>query len=184
MAVWSLWGSYVTWSSFACDSQKPTWAIVSTKPMSHKNTTSNWDTKENSESLCLHLLSVYLLHLSFFFCFPVCVPTSQHLTRLHSTVQQPKERDWFSLSIFPAVSYSLSLSPTSLFQNSQDENRPAWVRYWRQDQSTVEIRPWHKVGKRQDVQLRNWWKHWPFHNVYIITDTELCANFTAFMKPL
>lgn len=109
MAVWSLWVSYVTWVSFGCNSQKPSGAILSTKPMSHKNTPSNWDTEENLESLCHQLLSVYLLHLSFFSGFPVRVPTSQDLTRLHSVVQQPREKETDFL--FPFSLLSLTLFP-------------------------------------------------------------------------
>lgn len=102
--------------------------------MGLKDTTSDWDTKENLVRVCLHLLSVYLLHLSSFFLFPSLYgyfPAPHKITQHCAIAQREKETD-FLFPISPDVSYFLSFSPTSLFQNSQDKNCSVCIRYLHQ----------------------------------------------------
>lgn len=171
--------------------------------------------------------SVYLLPLSFFFCFPVRVPTSQCLTRLHSVVQQPREKE--RLIFF--FQFPCSLLFSFLAPHQPLLRFPGWELSClgqvcqHQDQSIVDIRPRHKVGKWPDTQSNRmgerdipedefqstrpplpcgYWQTaqqnqplWVmdvfeklvetldlFHNMYIIADTKLCANYMAFIKPL
>lgn len=88
--------------------------------MGLKDTTSDWDNKENLKSLCLHLLSVYLLHLPFSVSQSAWLlpSTLQDYIQHCATAQREKETDFLFL-ISPDVSYSLYFSLTSLFQNSQ-----------------------------------------------------------------
>ena len=78
--------------------------------MGLKNRTSDWEIKENLESLCLHLLSSYLLHLSLLVSQSTWLLPD--LTRLHSIVQKPREKEPDFLSQPPLFSLVLFPSPT------------------------------------------------------------------------
>lgn len=73
------------------------------KPVGLNNEASDWESKESSESLCLPLLSVRLLHPSLIFCFPVLQGCYQHLVRLHSTGQRPEEGEVDFLFLSPLL---------------------------------------------------------------------------------
>lgn len=121
--------------------------------MGLKDTTSDWVNKENLESLCLHLLSVHLLRLSFSVSQSswLLPSTLQDYIQHCAIAQREKDTDLLFLTS-PDVSYSLYFSLTSLFQNSQGNNCSVCVRYLHQHQPTVEIKLCHKVGKWQYLQ--------------------------------
>ena len=98
--------------------------------MGLKNRISDWEIRKNLESLWLHLLSRYLLHLFLSVFLPTrLLPDS---TRLHSMCRSPERRECLTSFLTLLCSlFSLCFSPTVSFKMPRKRTGLAWITYTR-----------------------------------------------------